>query len=202
MVDLPNPRDRGQPWWGADPAYLAHYRARMATGTAAGPWDELVKAYAEAIPTSAALSLLADFAPMVEVGAGSGYWARLLKDLGVDVIAYDPMAPERNDWTAKLPGWTELQEGDAVEAVEQHPNRTLFACWPPRPHGYMDDVLPMYDGLSLALITDGRFCPGEDVPDPLYDRLERDWICERELDLPHWPGRYDRLMIWRRRGTS
>jgi len=164
----------------------------MAPEAAPDPWDELVRAYSEAIPTAAALSPLADLAPMVEVGAGSGYWARLLKDLGADIVAYDVAVPERNDWTAKLPGWTELQEGDAVEAVRRHPTRTLF--------GYMDDVLPVYGGLTLALTFDGRFCPGEDLPDPLYDGLERDWIRERKLDLPHWPGRYDQLMVWRRRG--
>jgi len=119
-------------------------------------WHQLVSAYSEAIPTVRALELLAAAPPLVEIGAGGGYWARLLKDLGVDIVAYDLVASESNSWTAELPAWTDVRVGDAIEALHDNPDRVPFACWPPRPHGYMDDVMRVYGGPTLTLITDGR----------------------------------------------
>ncbi len=59
--------------------------------------------------------------------------------------------------------------------------------------------MPVYEGDTLALITDGRSCLfGEWQPDPLYDVLEREWTLEQRLELPHWPGRRDSLMVWHR----
>uniref|UniRef100_A0AAV1UJU6 Uncharacterized protein n=1 Tax=Peronospora matthiolae TaxID=2874970 RepID=A0AAV1UJU6_9STRA len=45
--------------------------------------------YSWAIPDERALQIIKHYGPIVEMGAGSGYWARLLQDRGVDVVAYD-----------------------------------------------------------------------------------------------------------------
>ncbi|CEG41978.1 uncharacterized protein PHALS_12285 [Plasmopara halstedii] len=45
--------------------------------------------YSWAIPDERALQIIKHYGPIVEMGAGSGYWARLLQLRGVDVIAYD-----------------------------------------------------------------------------------------------------------------
>lgn len=46
--------------------------------------------YAFAIPDDRAVSAIVRHAPkIVEVGAGTGYWARQLADAGADVVAYD-----------------------------------------------------------------------------------------------------------------
>jgi hypothetical protein len=196
VITIPDPSDRSRPWCGSEPSYLTHHRVKSSLEIAPNDWQGLIRAYSEAIPNLEALRLLATLSPLVEIGAGTGYWARLLQDLGTDVVAYDLVTPEINDWTAKLPAWTEVRTGDACFAVRQHPDRTPFACWPPRPSGYMKDVLRVYKGTTLALITDGRFMT--DQPDPLYDALERYWILHQRVELPHWPGRRDSLMIWRR----
>jgi choline dehydrogenase-like flavoprotein len=108
------------------------------------------------------------------------------------------VAPESNDWTAKLPAWTELRPGDASTTLRQHPDRVPFACWPPRPNGYISDVFRIYRGATIALMTDGRFLGEGDHPDPLYDVLESEWTLDQCVELPHWPYRQDSLMIWRR----
>jgi hypothetical protein len=38
--------------------------------------EPLVKQYAWAVPDDKALNILREFSPLVEVGAGKGYWAR------------------------------------------------------------------------------------------------------------------------------
>jgi hypothetical protein len=56
---------------------------------------EYVARYAFGVPTEEALAAIAAVSPrgVVEIGAGSGYWAALLRDRGVRVEAYD-IAPE------------------------------------------------------------------------------------------------------------
>ena len=81
-------------------------------------YDELVRdplslAYSHAIPTDEALDTIAEHAPLVELGAGTGYWAALLRLRGCDVAAYDiaPPAPGKyvnkyhhRTYTDVLPG--------------------------------------------------------------------------------------------------
>ncbi|KAG7397358.1 hypothetical protein PHYBOEH_000870 [Phytophthora boehmeriae] len=45
--------------------------------------------YSWAIPDERALQIIKHYGPIVEMGAGSGYWARLLQLRGVDIVAYD-----------------------------------------------------------------------------------------------------------------
>lgn len=58
--------------------------------------------YAYATPTRAALDALAALGPLVEVGAGTGYWAAALRSRGVEVHAYD-VAPLRERGAAAAP---------------------------------------------------------------------------------------------------
>jgi len=81
--------------------------------------------YSEAIPTKAVIQRLAALGPIIEVGAGGGYWARLIRDVDGDVIATDVEAPETNGWYPDLAPWTHVQQADAVEAVTQHENRVI-----------------------------------------------------------------------------
>jgi hypothetical protein len=91
-------------------------------------WHPLVHSYSEAIPTLKALQLLASLSPLVEIGAGSGYWARLLADCGADIVASDIAAPDSNSWTAGSQPWSTVIVCDALTAVRRHPDRVLFAC--------------------------------------------------------------------------
>lgn len=50
--------------------------------------------FAWAIPDARALNILANFGPLVEIGAGKGYWGHLMGQQGVDVICVDKYVPE------------------------------------------------------------------------------------------------------------
>jgi SAM-dependent methyltransferase len=45
--------------------------------------------FAHVIPTHAAIAEIAACGPILEVGAGSGYWARLTRQAGAEVVAVD-----------------------------------------------------------------------------------------------------------------
>ena len=59
---------------------------------------ELKHYYSFAIPSQLALEFMKDYSPICEMGAGSGYWAKLLADRGVDIIAYDTVLPNKEDF--------------------------------------------------------------------------------------------------------
>ena len=117
----------------------------------------LRRTYAWAIPTRAALECIARHSPhgVVEVGAGTGYWAHLLASrCGVDVAAYDETpcidtsagiedhaSGEKREEVLNgfhalvtsgnaLP-FTHVLRGDAAIAAD-HPQRALLLCWPPK----------------------------------------------------------------------
>jgi hypothetical protein len=152
--------------------------------------------YAWAVPDERALAALAALGPIVEIAAGGGYWARLLRERGVDVVAYD-LQPRSNWWVGR--SWARVDEADA-SAAGDHPDRALFLCWPPYDKPVARDALKAYlraGGRSVAYVGEHE---GGCCADSWFFRLlERRFVCEQELAIPQWPGIHDYLSIWRRR---
>ncbi len=67
--------------------------------------------YSWAIPDSRALFILQNFAPLIEIGAGKGYWGHLLRNKGVDIICFDKEIPEST--------WTEVKMRKACRLFAQ-----------------------------------------------------------------------------------
>ena len=158
---------------------------------------ELASLFSWGVPNEGALQMLAAHAPLVECGAGMGYWSALLRARGVDVVAYDAAPPGKSSNAyhrfAREP-WTAVEAQDSALAARRHGDRTLFLCWPP----YDDDassyaVLRAYRGDKLVFIGEGatgsvRF----------HRELALNWSLEEEVRLPNWPGLRDTLMVYRR----
>jgi hypothetical protein len=160
---------------------------------------ELSSLFSWAIPTEPALAILAKHAPLVECGAGMGYWAALLRARGVDALAYDlaPPGAKRNAWHRRGRPWTEVQAASAASAARRHGGRTLVLCWPP----YDDDAasygaLRAYRGDTLVHI--GERDEGATGSVRFHRELRLNWSVAEELELPHWPRLRDRLMVYRR----
>jgi hypothetical protein len=164
---------------------------------------ELAAIFAWAIPDEAALAVLAQAGPLLECGAGTGYWAALLAGQGADVLASDISPPgAANPFHAGHRPWTDVLPADAVTAVRAHPERTLFLCWPP----FDDDgasyaALRAYRGDVLLYAGDGPG-PGGSAGATGTVRFHRElalnWTPTRQSALPNWPGLCDRLVVYRR----
>ncbi len=122
----------------------------------------LVSKYAFSIPTMDILGVVARRSPIVEIGAGSGYWAMCLNQLGADVIAYDRHPPEEGTpwWEPSNPWfereWFQVREGDE-KCARHHPDRSLLLCWPPPGDPMAAAALSMYreaGGHTLIFIGD------------------------------------------------
>ncbi len=117
---------------------------------------ELAQRYAYVFPDGRALSALAELGPIVEMGAGTGYWAYRLQNRGVDILAFDQAPPDgarANRYHALTPMWREVIAGDHT-VLNEHADRALFLCWPPL-YSSLGDCLATYRGTTVALIGDG-----------------------------------------------
>lgn len=184
-------------WIGDRPAYLAEFESVDWSVGWPEEFHRLIGKYGYAIPNEDALLALAQLAPLIEVGAGAGYWTRLLRDRGVDIDAYD-QAPVgsgiHNSWTMPDEPWAQVAVG-GVEIARSSPARTLFLCWPERGPFGAPTLIGAYGGEKLALVTDGPVKVGSD---PLYHLLESDWTLDQSVAIPRFPYRFDSLMIWTR----
>ena len=162
---------------------------------------ELASLFAWAVPNARALDVLAAHAPLLECGAGMGYWAALLRARGVDVVACDARPPGRGSGNAfhrraRAP-WTAVERASSLAAVRRHRGRTLVLCWPT----YDDDaasyhVLRAYRGDTLVYVGE----PDEGATGSVRFRRELalNWRLAEAVPLPRWPRLRDTLMVYRR----
>lgn len=159
---------------------------------------ELVKQYAFAIPCEEALVALSELGPIIEMGAGTGYWTYLLRKRGVDIQAYDKHVGDSNHYKfAKK--WTGVLKGRPGK-LKKRGNRTLFLCWPDYNTDFASNCLKRYTGETVAYIGEGGYgCTGDEA---FHAALNRDWTEVKEVRIPQWEGIHDSLYIYRRGGSS
>ena len=169
---------------------------------------ELTHRYAWAVPDPATLAFVAAHCGprVVEVGAGTGYWAWQLAQLGADVAAYDthppdrggsyfhsPWDPEHGPTMAARPLFHPVRRGGPARALA-HPDRTLLLCWPPPADPMARRTLACYQGDRLVLIADEPCCGDE----RFYAQLDRWWEQVDEHRPVQWFGIKDRVTVYDR----
>jgi hypothetical protein len=156
-----------------------------------------VRRYAFGVPNDAALDAIACHGPIVELGAGTGYWAYLLRQRGVDIVAYDAAPPglTPNVHYFEPRTWADVVLG-GIEVLAAHADRALFLCWP----GYRDpfayQALTAYSGTTLLYVGEPR--GGHTADDAFFDRLASDWQLVQRVSIPRWRGTRDDLTIYQR----
>jgi hypothetical protein len=160
----------------------------------------LAQRYSYVFPDNRSLAALAGIGPLVEMGAGTGYWAYRLRALGVDIVAFDQAPPDRarpNRYHATTSTWTEVVAGDHT-VLTRYADRALLLCWPPL-FSSLGESLTYYSGNTVAVIGDGghrtarvrglneSFTPVSVSPVQALEPV---------------PGQPPTLSIWRRRPTS
>lgn len=160
--------------------------------------DRYIFKYAWAIPCQEALETIASYSPIVEIAAGSGYWAHLLTKMGADILAYDASVP-RPSKKPSLPRrryWFDVRKGNE-ESLKRHSDRALFLCWPPHKDPMAVNALKHYEGDTVLYIGEKR--DGCTASDAFFRLLEKRFSLERTVELPVWPGMHDRLQVFKRR---
>jgi hypothetical protein len=181
--------------------------------------------YSWAIPNDEALDAIAARGPIVEIGAGGGYWAGLLRARGVDIVAYDPDPvtgpPSRGGYRAGQTerrwsevAWSEVRHGDHTAAA-YHPDRTLLLVWPSYDLAWTDEVLDHYAGDTVIYVGEGPGgCTGTDRMHAILGGQTYCWHAAEdgcdctneqarfqevaEVAIPQWAGLHDQLTVHER----
>ena len=109
---------------------------------------------------------------VVEIGAGSGYWAWQLEQAGTNVAAYDPHPPADDNSYCKAGPYTTVLQDDAT-AVKHHQDRALLMVWPPYGGEHARHALSVYEG--DLLIYAGESWGGCTADDGFYELLDAEW---------------------------
>jgi hypothetical protein len=167
------------------------------SGKSTVPLGNLAQEHAYVFPDDRSLSVLAELGPIVEMGAGTGYWAYRLRACGIDVVAFDQSPPDgerSNRYHAPTPTWSDVLAADHT-VLGEHCDRALFLCWPPL-FSSLGDCLAFYRGNTVALIGDGGHRTARLTG--LNDAF-RTVSTTPVRALEPLPGAAPTLSIWRRR---
>lgn len=159
--------------------------------------------YSWAIPTlefaEAIIAALSDtgIKGIVDVGAGTGYWAWYLRQFGlVDILSFDAN-PHYNRFANG--NWSPVLAGKASVSWE-HPDRALMLVWPPHGTSMALEALKFYRGNMLVYVGEGKGgCTGDKG---FFKRLERDWEVYYVGDAPNWPGIHTENTVYLRAGIT
>lgn len=123
--------------------------------------ERLVRRYAYGIPNDDALDVIAAASPagVIELGAGTGYWARLLHERGVHVVAYDrsPPGSGTNRFVDEDVMWFRVGPDDQ-RTVSAHADRTLLLVWPTWNETWPADAVAAFHaagGTTLVFVGEG-----------------------------------------------
>lgn len=171
--------------------------------------------YAFGCPDDRALELVAAAGPVIEVGAGTGYWARCLAERGVDVIATDELAAPFERWFPEAPRWHPVQRVDARLAAAAHADRTLLMVWPPMSSMAIDALLAYeaHGGQRAIYVGEGTLgCTADETftsytgidwwDDDDGPRPATPWRVVEEHRVPQWPGINDWLYVLERSAAA
>ena len=177
--------------------------------------DDLCREYSWAITDPESIQFVARWLSphAVELGAGRGYWAWQVAQLGVDILCFDEFPPDKvftnhwhspyeNDESGKhtflnqpVTTYHPVEQG-TEEVLLQHADRTLFLCWPPYASDMALNCLNSYSGKRLVYIGEGSGgCTGDDA---FHERLEEGWNEVVTHEIIQWDGIHDYITVYER----
>jgi hypothetical protein len=162
--------------------------------------EPLVAKYAWAIPDDNAIEALARMGPIVEMGAGNGYWARLIADAGGKIEPYDmkPGCHCRDTVPSRL--WYPVMAGGPKSIADRHRDHVLLLVWPPYQGELAFLAITQYlliGGRSVVFVGESRGgCTGDDR---FFDALNTHFDEVGSVDIPQWSGLHDDMTVYQRK---
>lgn len=168
----------------------------------------LQSAYAYAIPSPQTVAWAAEFcagSPVVELGAGRGYWAARLAGAGLAVDAYDVEPPDETA-NPSFPNSAGQQDiwyrvGGIDDRRSDGGDHVLFLCWPPGWGNAMaSQALADFErsgGTRLIFIGEPK--GGKTGDDAFFDTLATSWeLTAQDADFVSWWNLEDVAQGWSR----
>ena len=143
------------------------------------------------------LMYLKQYSPIVEIGAGNGYWSYEFNAIGVDYVATDPKPGEWPCFMGLIYPGANIEKLTGVEAIAKYPTRNVLWCWPEYDQTYVTDTLASFaDGEYFIYIGEGMGgCTGTDE---FHEILESDFSLVESRPMKQFEGLHDHLRVYQR----
>ena len=83
--------------------------------------------------------------------AGTGYWASLLRERSVDILAFDIITGAKNTYHGDAKPFTQVRRG-GEEVLSGLAGRALLLCYPPPDDPMAERCLELFKGDTVAYI--------------------------------------------------
>lgn len=186
--------------------------------------DRICQWSAFACPDKEAVSLIGQFCPpnesLLELGAGTGYWAHQLRKEGVRVVATDKTgssstlennSANMNEYHGWFPHWSTVQPMSASFSLSSKDKKSngghavkdlartcsvLLLVYPPPNVSMAADALRSFQGDRFIYVGEFR---GDTGDKHFETALYKDWTCQGVKSLPNWGNTAARLSFWIRK---
>eukprot|EP00798_Chlamydomonas_sp_ICE-L_P023336 gene23336-30585_t len=170
--------------------------------------DFAARFYAFAVPNEEALDCMMQHTPIVELGAGTGYWASLLRQRSETkaetktITALDVAPPQQqaNEYHGKVGSHTLVERGVAQDLQKpRFQGQALFLCYPPPDSEMALDALRCSQGDVVLYVGEWN---GDTGTAAFQSRLANTFTCTQLVALPNWGNTCYTLSVWKRGSQS
>lgn len=154
--------------------------------------------YAYATPNEVALQSIAKYSPIIEMGAGTGYWCSLLQERGVQVQAFDKAPPadeKENEFHGQVPPFLPVHVAGPQMLAGEREDQNLLLCYPPPGDPMARDCLRYFKGKYVLYVGEWQ---GDTADREFEVELQQKFHLIERVELPNWANTAYALTIWSR----
>lgn len=160
------------------------------------------KKYGYALLSNEDIRMIAEYSPIVEIGAGTGYLAHMLSQAGAEIDAYDISIPEENEYQFTSDFYYPVEVIDSVEFRDPE-DRTLLISWPCYDRDWAYHYLKEFlDCGGEYLIYIGEDKCGCTATDSFFDLMNESTALIETVEIDHFYFVHDKLYIMRNNDTK
>jgi len=166
--------------------------------------NKYIEEYGWGVPDKQTIEKIKEFVGndnVLEIGAGYGLWAKLMKNEGISITATDFNITEPQSKRYYDPSknkFTEVEPIDHLKAIEKYGHfGVLMMVWPPYDNPMAYEALAFFEGNKLILVGEGS--GGCTACDQFHSLLNSEWNEIEMIDIPQWRDIHDDLTLWARK---
>ena len=150
--------------------------------------------YTYAIPYLEILETIKCYAPILEIGAGSGFWGALLRKTNCEIIA-TTIGDQSYKFIDKFPNkFTKIEYIAGIDAVKKYPNKIVLWIWP----GIEEWTEETLENINGRLIYIGEGHGGHTGTDKFHDILEKKFNIVQIKNMLQWEEYQDNAYVYER----
>lgn len=142
--------------------------------------------------------------PILEIGSGNGYWAYVLRRLGLTVTAVDNLQSEyRTLWISD----TVIQDGEKyLKSKNGAKEAILLLVYPVVGLGFTSQILKAYKGKTICIAgtqnRNGYTAFQDRIIDEYVTAEKVDFVKTVQIPLPSFAGKDEALFVFERMSTD